>query len=212
VIRVLTADDHDVVRRGIGQLLAKEADLVVVGEARSGWEVLEVINSQPIDVVLLDISMPGPAGIELIGRLKREAPNSAILVFSMYADREIVQRAIKAGATGYVTKGSELERLSKAIRKVASGGRYLDDTLAEALAFDTILEADIPPHALLSDRQYHIMQLLVEGHSVKEIAVKLHLSVKTVSTHKTRILKKLGVRASMELLRYAIRHGLIQQP
>jgi DNA-binding NarL/FixJ family response regulator len=209
MIRILVADDHAIVRSGLRQVIATTADLQVVAEAARGPEVLERARAGGIDLILLDMSMPGLGGIDLIRHLKAAHPHLPLLVLSMHNEGPVVTRALHAGAAGYVTKDSEPEILLAAIRKVAGGGRFLDPALVDATVFAG--GSDAPPHEILSDREFQVLQLLAQGHSVNAIGAMLHLSAKTVSTHKTRLMQKTGVANNADLVRYAIRHGLARE-
>jgi DNA-binding NarL/FixJ family response regulator len=212
MIRIVLADDHTIVREGLKQVLAAAADLAVVGEARDGREVLERVRGLDFDVLLLDLSMPGKSGIELIKQVHAEKSRLRILVLSMHQERQYAVRAIKAGASGYLTKESAPAQLVSAIRKVAGGGAFITDTVAEQLAFGVMPQAEGPPHTALSDREFQVFQLLASGKAVSEIAKELKLSVKTVSTHKAHIMQKMDIGNPAELIRYAIRHQLIDDP
>jgi DNA-binding NarL/FixJ family response regulator len=209
MIRVIIADDHTIVREGLKQLLSVESDLQVVGEARDGHEALRIVRGTDFDVLLLDMSMPGKGGMELIRQVKSEKPRVRILVLSMHAEHQYAVRAIKSGASGYLTKDSASTQLLSAIRKVASGGAFISAEVAEQLAHSAMPHAEGPLHASLSDREYQVFQLLVAGTSVSDIAQQLNLSVKTVSTHKARLMEKMGLANQTELVRYAIKHQLI---
>jgi DNA-binding NarL/FixJ family response regulator len=209
VIRVVIADDHTIVREGLKQLLLAASDLEVVGEARDGNEVLERVRGSDFDVLLLDMSMPGRSGMELIRQVKSEKPKLRILVLSMHAEHQYAVRAIKAGASGYLTKDSASRELVSAIRKVAGGGAFISAEVAEALALGAMPQAEGPPHASLSDREYQVFRLLVSGKSVSDIAAELNLSAKTVSTHKARLMEKMALSNQAELIRYAIKHRLV---
>lgn len=212
MIRILIADDHAIVRGGLKQLLSGESDFTVAGEAANGLEALKQIREQPFDVVLMDMSMPGRSGIELIKQIKSEKPRLAILVLSMHKEEQYAVRALKAGALGYLTKESAPDQLVAAIRKVASGGAFISSGVAERLALELGGNHDADPHALLSDREYQIFRMIVSGAPIGGIADELSLSVKTVSTHKTRILQKMRMTSSAELIHYAIRHQLVESP
>ncbi len=205
MIRILLADDHQIVRDGLRRILAASADLQVAGEAASGDEALALVKANDYDVAMLDLSMPGLAGLDLIKRLKIEKPALRILVLSMHGEHQYAARALKAGASGYLTKDSAGEQLVAAIRKIAAGGVHLTDAAAAALLQAT----GTPQHEALSAREFEVMRLLVEGRGPTEIGERLHLSVKTVSTHKTRILEKLGLGSTAELVRYAMEHKLV---
>jgi len=209
MIRVVVADDHTIVREGLKQLLGATSDLEVVGEARDGHEALAIVRDRDIDVLLLDLSMPGKGGMELIKQIKSEKPKLRILVLSMHAEHQYAVRAIRAGASGYLTKDAASTQLVSALRKVAAGGAYISAEVAEQLALSAMPHAEGPPHASLSDREYQVFQLLVSGTSVSEIALRLNLSVKTVSTHKARLMEKMGLANQTELVHYAIKHQLV---
>jgi DNA-binding NarL/FixJ family response regulator len=209
MIRVVIADDHQILRQGLSQLLQAAGDLDVVGEARDGFEVLERVRRVDFDVLLLDMSMPGKSGVELIKHVKAEKPKLRILVLSMHEEHQYAVRAIRAGASGYLTKESAASQLVAAIRKVAGGGAYITAEVAERLAQDAMPQAERPPHATLSDREFEVFHMIVDGMSVNEIAARLHLSAKTISTHKARLMEKLGVDSTAELVHYAVRHKLL---
>ena len=212
MIRVIIADDHQILREGLKQLLLAAGDLDVVGEAADGNEVLQRVRTLGCDVLLLDMSMPGRSGVELIRQVKSEKPKLRILVLSMHEEHQYAVRAIRAGASGYLTKESAAAQLVAALRKVAGGGAFISAEVAERLAQEAMPHADGPLHAALSDREYQVFRLLVNGRSVSEIAVQLHLSAKTVSTHKARLMEKLGVDNNADLVHYAIRPRLSDDP
>ena len=209
MIRVVIADDHTIVREGLKQLLSAAGDLEVVGEARDGHEALQIVRENDFDVLLLDLSMPGKGGMELIKQVKSEKPKLRILVLSMHAEHQYAVRAIKAGASGYMTKDSAATQLVSAIRKVAGGGALISAEVAEQIALSAMPQAEGPLHASLSDREYQVFQFLVSGKSVSDIAEQLNLSVKTVSTHKARLMEKMGLANQIELVHYAIKHKLV---
>ena len=203
MIRVLLADDHKIVREGLKRILAAQPDLQVAGEAASGDEALALVKENDYDVAVLDMSMPGLSGMDLIKRLRIERPALRLLVLSMHGEQQYAARVLKAGAAGYLGKDSAGESLVGAIRKVAAGGVHISEAAAASL-----VQARHAPHEALSDREFEVLRLLVEGLGPTEIGEKLHLSVKTVSTHKTRILEKLGVGSTAELVRYALDNKL----
>jgi DNA-binding NarL/FixJ family response regulator len=207
MIRILIGDDHAIVRQGLRQVLALVPELELVAEAKNGWEVIELGRSSAPSLLLLDMNMPGPSGVELIKRVREEAPRLPILVLSMHGESQIAGRAIKAGAAGYLTKDSEPEALVHAIRQVAGGAHYIEPAVAERLLFESSPK-DAAPHATLSDREYQIFLMLVRGQGVVDIAEALHLSAKTVSTHKARLMKKMGLDNLSDLVRYALKHEL----
>jgi DNA-binding NarL/FixJ family response regulator len=208
MIRVAIADDHRIVREGLKQLLATEDDIAVVGEAVNGHEVLARIRDTEVDVLVLDLSMPGKTGMDLIRQIKSEKPKLRIVVLTMHAEHQYAVRAIKAGASGYLTKDSASSQLVDAIRKVAAKGAFISAEVAERLAHEAHGTHEGPPHETLSDREYQVLRLLVAGESLTDIGRQLNLSVKTVSTHKTRIMQKMDIDNQADLIRYAIEHRL----
>jgi len=208
MIRVLIADDHTIVREGLRHLLATAGDIVVVGEAVNGHEVVERVRMTDLDILLLDLSMPGKSGMELIRQVKTEKPKLKVLVLSMHEEHQYAVRAIRAGASGYLTKDSASVQLVSALRKLAAGGAFISAEVAEQLARDAHGAGDAPPHTTLSDREYQVLRMLVSGQSLTEIAEKLNLSIKTISTHKARLMQKMNAGNQAELIRYAIAHKL----
>lgn len=212
MIRVVIADDHTILREGLRQLLSRAADIEVAGEAADGHEALERVRAGGFDVLLLDMSMPGKSGIELIKQIRAERPRLRMLILSMHEETQYAVRAIRAGAAGYVTKDRAMTELVGAIRKVAAGGAHVSADVAQALALAAMPDARTDPHERLSDREFEVFELLARGVSVTDIATRLHLSSKTVSTHKARLMDKLGIDNPAELVRYALRHGLGENP
>lgn len=209
MIRLLIADDHAIVREGLKKIIALSLDIELAAEAVDGAEVIQHLRSATdFDLLLLDMTMPGVDGISLIGQIKACRAALPILSFSMHNESQIAFYAIKAGAAGYITKDSDPEILLEAIRKVAGGGRYINPTLAERLAFNAALPAQRAPHASLSNREFEVFRLLVAGKRVHEIANLLAISNKTVSTHKLHLMEKMKVSNSADLVHYAIRHKL----
>lgn len=209
-MKILIADDHAIVRRGLREILADELGRVTFGEACTGAEVLARVWKEKWDVVLLDITMPGRSGLEVLPELKAARPRLAVLMLSAFPQAEFAVRALKAGASGYLVKESAPEELVAAVRKILAGGRYITAELGEQLAAELAAGPERPAHETLSDREYQIMKLLATARTVKEIAAELSLSVKTVSTYRARVLKKLGLASNVELARYALRHGLVK--
>src|SRR6266853_2079516 len=199
-MKVIIADDHPVVRQGLRQMLAVEQDLTVVGEARNGQEVVELSRRVPWEVAVLDYNMPGKNGLELIKELRQRYPGRAVLILSMYPEDRYAVRALKASAP---------EELVSAIRKVAGGGRYVTPTLGEKLALELEDNRGKPLHETLSDREYQVMWMIASGKTVRQIADELFLSPNTVSTHRTRILRKMNMKSNAELMHYAIAHHLV---
>lgn len=207
-IRILVADDHAVVRRGLRHIFAMSPDVVIAGEAVDGKSVIEKLRTVQVDVLLMDVSMPETDAVDLVKRVRAEHPQVAVLVHSMHAESPVASRMLRAGASGYITKDSEPEQLVGALRRVAGGGKYIGAELAEQLAF---ADASAKPlHELLSDRESQVFLQLASGKSLKVIAAELHLSPKTASTYKTRVMQKLRVASDAELVRYAVAHQLIK--
>ena len=209
MIRIVIADDHTIMREGLKRILDGADDLLVVGEAVDGFEVLSLVRKGDFDLLLLDLSMPGRSGVELIRQIKDEMPRLPILVLTMHDEEQYAVRAIRAGARGYLTKESAGTQLVSAIRKVATGRPYISLEVAEQLAMDVMPMHEDLPHKQLSNREFEVFSLLVGGKSITEIAELLHLSVKTVSTHKTRILNKMGMLSLADLVQYAVAHRLL---
>ena len=210
MIRTLVADDHPILREGLKHILADCDDIVFAAEAADGFELLQMLEQQPFDVLLLDMQMPGKSGIELIKHIKTDYPRLPILVLSTHKEDMYAVRTIKSGASGYLCKDNAAQCLIQAIRKVASGGIYISPAVAEQLAMEyRPSKTDVLQHTLLSNREYQIFLLIVAGKSITEIATQINLSVKTVSTHKVRIKDKMGLANTSEFVRYAIDHGLI---
>jgi DNA-binding NarL/FixJ family response regulator len=209
MIKVFIVDDHEIIREGLKKILREESDLVVVGEAQSGDEVLENIHNIDCDIMLLDMNMPGRNGLDLIGDLKTLKPKLHILVLSIHPEDKFALRTLKSGASGYLCKDTALDELVVAIRKVHTKGRYLSNTLAEQLAFDYMPEKEALPHEQLSNREQEIMVLLATGKKVKDIAADLKLSISTVFTYRVRIFEKLKLKSNVELTHYAISNKLV---
>lgn len=209
MIKVLVADDHAIVRRGLRQILEETRDILVGAEAASAGEVMQLVREQRFSVVILDISLPGASGLDLLVDIHKERPDLPVLVLTIHSEEQYAVRAIKAGAAGFLTKESAPERLIDAVRKVASGGRYVSPQLAERLASALAGDAKGAPHERLSDREFEILKMLASGKTVSQIAQELSLSVKTISTHRTRILRKMGMKTNAELTSYAVRTRLV---
>ncbi len=207
--RVLVADDHAVVREGLKQVLAEIPGKVVTDEASNGQEVLDKVWKNNYDVVVLDISMPGRSGLDILKEIKNHKPRLPVLVLSMYPEEQYAVRVLKAGAAGYLTKESASTELMAAMQKVLQGKKYISTSLAERLAFDLERDTEKAVHEELSDREYQVMCLIASGKTVKEIAEELSLSVKTISTYRTRILEKMDMKNNAELTHYAIHHQLV---
>lgn len=205
---IIIADDHNIVRQGLRQLFALAPDIHVVAEASNGQDVCRKLAAHHCDLLLLDITMPGLSGVELIKRVRQGAAPPRILVLSMHDSAQVASRALKAGATGYITKDSDPETLLGAIRKVSKGGRYIDPCLVDEIVFDCRLQDKALPHERLSNREFDIFLSLVAGKTITAIAAELSLSSKTISTHKLRLLQKMDMQSIAELTRYAIEHRL----
>ena len=212
MIRVVLADDHRMVRTGLKEILADTGDIKVVGEATNGHEVMARVRELLFDLLVLDMSMPGRSGIDLIRQVKSEKPALRILVLSMHSEEQYAVRALKAGAAGYLTKEGAADELVAAIRRIAGGGAYVSPETAQRLALGLDARSERPPHESLSDREMQVFHMIAAGKSVTDIADALTLSVKTVSTHKTRIMQKLNAHNQTDLIRYAIRHKLVDDP
>ena len=209
--RIVIADDHAIVREGLKRIVADAGDLQVIDEAGDGTGVMKIVREQELEVLVLDLSMPGRSGMELIKLVHSEKPKIRILVLSMHQELQYAVRAIRSGASGYLTKESAPGQLVQAIRKVASGGAYISAEVAEQLALGAMPGGQALPHASLSDREFEVFRLLVDGVSVTEIAARLTVSVKTVSSHKANLMQKMGIANQTELIRYAMKHGLTDE-
>ncbi len=207
-ISVLVVDDHPLFRRGLKNAFTETSDIELAGEADNGNEVPELIKKHKPNVVILDIALPDKHGLEVVKLIKEEYPKTPVLILSMYPEDQYAIRFFKAGASGYLTKDSNLNTILEAVRKVASGGKFATAKVTEKLAFD-FLQTDKPPHELLSDREYQVFLMIAGGKSLTEIGEDLALSVKTISTYRTRILEKLKMKKNAEIIYYAIEHQLI---
>ena len=209
MIKVLIADDHAIVRSGLKQILAETSDIVVAGEAANGREAQEKVRAQPWDVLVLDITMPGRSGLDILKDIRQTHRELPVLVLSMHAEEQFATRMLKAGASGYLNKESAPDELVKAIRKVHAGGKYISAAQAERMVAELTGDPNKLPHELLSDREYEILCLIGSGKTPTEIARELSLSVKTVSTYRSRILEKLHLSTNAQLTHYAIKSGLV---
>jgi two-component system invasion response regulator UvrY len=209
MMRILIVDDHAIVRRGLRELLSDEFHRVAFGEASDAQQALEQLRKKEWDVALLDIALPGKSGLDLLKELKTEWPKLPVLILSAHPEDQFAVRALKAGAGGYMTKESAPEELAKALRKIMAGGRYVSPALAEMLALGVTKDLTLTPHETLSDREYEVMSRIASGKTVTEIAEELSLSPKTISTYRTRVLEKLGLKNSAAIVQYVIRNGLV---
>lgn len=211
MIHVLIVDDHDIVREGVKQILSDTEDIAIGGEARTGGEALAEIRRAKSDVVILDLNLPDRAGLEVLSQLRTIAPHVPVLIFSMHRESSYATRALKAGAAGYVSKDSAREHLVAAIRKVARGERFLTPDVAESVAFAVVDASGENLHERLSDREFQVLCLIAAGRPPREIASELNLSVRTVGTHRARLLAKMGLRNNAQLVQYAIEHRLLPE-
>lgn len=209
MIKVVIADDHSVVRRGLKEILADEADMEVGAEACTSQELLDLVRRQSWDAVILDIGLPGRSGLEVLDDLKHECPSMPVLIHTMHPEEQFAMRALRAGAAGYLTKDTAPTELVTALRKIVAGGKYVGASLAEKLATWMDMRTITSPHETLSDREFEVLRLLASGERVSEIADHLSLSVKTISTYRTRILTKLKMKNNAELMRYALQQKLV---
>jgi two-component system, NarL family, invasion response regulator UvrY len=209
VIRVLVADDHGLIRRGIAQIISESDDIRVAGEAASGEEALEKARQGGFDVVLLDISMPGRGGLDVIRDIRSACPGVKVIIVSMHSEEQYAVRSLRDGASAYLTKTSADAELITAIHRVAEGHRYITSEVAERLASYVEFEADLAPHERLASREFQVLLLIGSGKTVGEIACELSLSVKTVSTYRVRVLAKMGMRTNAQLIKYSVDHGLV---
>jgi DNA-binding NarL/FixJ family response regulator len=209
MIEILIADDHAIVREGLKQIVADTSDMIVIDEASDGHEVLALLSKNNYDVVVLDMAMPGLTGLDILKQIKRETPKLPVLILSVHPEEQYAVRALKAGASGYLTKESAPDELITAIRKVSMGGKYITSFLAEKLAFELEVDTEKPPHKTLSDREFQVMCMIAKGRTIKNIAEELYLSPKTVSTYRSRILEKMKMKSNEELTHYAINNHLI---
>ncbi|MCC6347276.1 MAG: response regulator transcription factor [Nitrospirales bacterium] len=209
MIRILVVDDHPLVLRGLKQALSSEPDMEVSGEAQTAYEALEIAGKGRFDIVVLDISLPDRSGLGVLDELKGRHPGLSVLILSSFPEEQFALRAFRSGASGYVTKKSAPEELVKAIRKIASGGKYVSQSLAEKLASVIAMDGGEPPHEELSSREFQIMSLIAAGKTTGEIADALCLSASTVGTYRSRILEKMKMKNNAEIVRYAVENNLV---
>lgn len=208
--KILIVDDHEVLRDGVKRIFEKQSDSPIFGEASTVHEALRLVREQGWDLVVLDISLGGRSGLEVLKELKQISPRLPVLILSMHSEEQFARRALKAGASGYITKDSPRAELIKAVNKVMSGGKYLTATVAEKLIFDLERGSGHPPHEVLSDREFEVLRLIGSGKTVGEIAGMLALSDSTISTYRRRILEKMGMKTNAELTHYAIHSKLVE--
>lgn len=208
-IKILIADDHAVVREGLKQILTDTPGMNIAGEAANAQEVLKKVRSGDWDVLILDLSMPGSSGLDTLKEVKRERPKLPVLVLSIHSEDQYAERVLRAGGSGYMTKDCAVDELISAIRKVYNGGKYVSSQLAEKLAFELENDSERPLHETLSDREYHVMRRIASGKTVKEIADELSLSVKTISTYRVRVLRKMKLKNNAEVIHYTIQNALV---
>ncbi len=209
-IHVLIADDHAIVRQGLRLILSETDDLVVAGEAEDGADAIVLARQQAWDVFLLDVTMPNRDGIDTLKQLKKEFPRSPVLILSMHPEEQFAVRALKAGASGYLNKQSAPEQLVTAIRQVATGKKYVSAAVAQQLANAISDDSDKPPHERITDREYQVLSLIASGKTLTQVAETLNLGVATVSTYRARLLEKMGLRSTAELIRYGLENGLVE--
>jgi two-component system invasion response regulator UvrY len=209
MVSVFIADDHAIVRQGLKQIVSDTNNIRLAGEAATGQEALQMVRSGTCDVLVLDLNMPGISGLDILRVLKGERPDLPVLILSIHAEEQYAVRCLQAGAAGYLTKESAPEELVEAIRQVVAGGKYVSRGLAESLAMRLNETGERPRHETLSDREFQVLQLMGAGNSLTEIAAALSLSVKTVSTYRARMLEKLGLKSSAEIIQYAIQNRLV---
>jgi DNA-binding NarL/FixJ family response regulator len=209
MIRVFLADDHPIVREGLKQILSETPDVALVGEADNGLDVLNKATKEKWDILLLDLSLPGKQGIDVLKELQKSSPDLRVLVLSVHPESEYAFRVLKAGAAGYLSKDCIPEMLIYAIRKIHSGGRFVSESLGERLSYLLGGEQKKDPHGKLSDREYQVFSMIAAGKSISIIASELQLSVKTVSVHRSHILKKMKLSSNLDIVRYAIQNDLI---
>ncbi len=208
-MKVIIVDDHELIREGLKKVLIKNSDIEIVGEACNSQELLDFLNHNTVDIIILDISMPGRSGLELLRDIKDIHPDVKTLVLSMYPEDRFAIRTLKAGASGYLSKQSAAKELVNALRKIMTGGKYISQALAEQLALEIETPSDKPLHEKLSNREFEIMLKISLGKSVSEIAEELALSVNTITSYRTRLMQKMNMRSNAEIIRYAIKNQLI---
>jgi DNA-binding NarL/FixJ family response regulator len=210
MIKIFIADDHAIVRKGLKQIISETPDMIVSEEADNGLEALDKISENTYDVILLDISMPGKNGLEILRLVRKKKPKLPVLMLSVHSEEQYAVRSLRAGASGYLTKESAPDELIAAIRTISKGGKFVNASLAEKLISELEIYVERPSHETLSDREYQVMCMSAMGNTLKEIAQELSLSIQTVSTYRTRILEKMNMNSIAEVIRYAVKHGLVE--
>ncbi|KUG26772.1 dna-binding response regulator, luxr family [hydrocarbon metagenome] len=208
-MRIILVDDHELIREGLKKVIAKESDIEVIGEAQNAEEMFELLSKNEIDIVVLDITLPGRSGLDLISEIKTHYPEVKVLILSMHPEDRFAVRALRAGAYGFITKGTASKILIEALRKIADGRKFITPTLAEHLALELDVDHNKPLHENLSNREFEVMRLIAEGKSVSEIAEMLFISVNTVTSYRARIMEKMKMKTNAEIIRYAIEQNLI---
>ena len=208
-MKIILVDDHELIREGLKKVIAKESDIDVIGEAQNADEMFELLSKDKIDIVVLDITLPGRSGLDLISEIKTHYPEVRVLILSMHPEDRFAVRALRSGAYGFITKGTASKILIEALRKIADGRKYITPTLAEHLALELDVDHDKPLHESLSNREFEVMRLIAEGKSVSEIAEMLFISVNTVTSYRSRIMEKMKMKTNAEIIRYAIEQNLI---
>ncbi len=208
-MRIILVDDHELIREGLKKVIAKESDIEVIGEAQNAEEMFKLLSKNEIDIVVLDITLPGRSGLDLISEIKTHYPEVKVLILSMHPEDRFAVRALRAGAYGFITKGTASKILIEALRKIADGRKFITPTLAEHLALELDVDHNKPLHENLSNREFEVMRLIAEGKSVSEIAEMLFISVNTVTSYRARIMEKMKMKTNAEIIRYAIEQNLI---
>lgn len=208
--RIIVADDHQIIRKGLVQLLADQEDISVEGEASNGPELIDQLHKKEWDAVIMDLQMPGLSGMDLLKHVHTIRPKMPVLILSVQPEHVSARRLLQAGAAGYLNKEAASDELILAVRKICAGGRYVSAALAEQIAFSLDTDTDRPPHELLSDREFEVLRLLASGLTPTEVATKLCLSIKTVSTYRSRILEKMHLKTTAELMKYAMKAGIVE--